>query len=105
MSRPEGLSVWTEMVSGHMPHLTKPQAVGLAMWSYGIALTRTCGRRTVALFLALLLKQKDGSIEQRLREWCYAAQDKQGAKRQELDVTGSLCPCWAGWFRCGLGPR
>jgi hypothetical protein len=92
LSRPEGLSGWTEIVSSRMAHLTKPQAVVLAMWSYGIALTRSCGRRTVALFLALLLQQKLGSIEQRLREWCYAARDKQGAKRQELDVSSSFVP-------------
>jgi hypothetical protein len=92
MSRQEGLSDWMQNVSSHMPHLTKPQAVVLAMWSHGIALTRSCGRRTVALFLALLLKQKVGTVEQRLREWCYDADDKRGTQRQELDVTTCFVP-------------
>jgi len=79
-----------------MPHLSQPQAFVLALWSYGIAVTRTCGRRTVAQFLALLLGQKDTTVEQRLREWCYAAKNKRGQKRQELDVTTCFAPL-LGW--------
>jgi hypothetical protein len=92
MSCQEGLSVWTMTVSTHMPHLTKPQATVLALWSYGIACTRSCGRRTVALFLALLLAQQVDTVQQRLREWCYAAADKRGAKRVDLDVTTCFVP-------------
>jgi len=92
MSHHEGLSAWTLTVSNHMPHLTKPQVVVLALWSYGIALTRSCGRRTIALFLALLLQQKVNTVEQRLREWCYDAHDKRGQQRQELDVTTWFVP-------------
>lgn len=66
MSRHAGLSQWTQTVSSHMPQLSKPQATVLAMWSYGIALTGTCGWGTVATFLALLLDQKVATIEQRL---------------------------------------
>jgi hypothetical protein len=36
MSRQDGLCVWTETVSTHLPHLSKPQATGLALGSYGI---------------------------------------------------------------------
>ncbi len=32
------------------------------------------------------------TTEQRLREWCYAAKDKAGQKRQELDVTTCFVP-------------
>lgn len=103
MSRQEELSTWAQTVSNRMPHLSRPQAMVLAMWSYGIALTRSCGRRTVALFLALLLWQKVNTVEQRLREWCYDAKDKRGNKRRELDVTTCFAPLlrwvvslWAG---------
>jgi hypothetical protein len=79
-----------------MPHLSKPQATGLALWSYGIALTRSCGRTTVATFLALLLTCKVGSMEHRLREWCYEAPakagSKRGGKRQALDITTCFVP-------------
>lgn len=89
MSRHDGLSEWTTTVSTNMPHLSTPQARLLAWWSYGIAFTRSCGRGTVATFLALLLDQKLANVEQRLYEWCKDAPDKAGHKRQELDV--SLC--------------
>lgn len=96
MSRQGGLSEWTAELSNRMPHLTKPQAAVLAMWSYGIVMIRSCGRRTVATFLALLLKQKVDTVEQRLREWCYNPEDKRGKKRRALDVTTCFVPllCW-----------
>ena len=92
MSCLEGLSVWTEIVSSHMARLTKPQAVVPATWSYGIALTRSCGRDTVAVFLAMVLKQKASTLEQRLREWYYEAQHKRGKQRRELDVATCFVP-------------
>jgi hypothetical protein len=92
MSRPQGLFEWTTTVSTHMPHLSVPQAYVLALWSYGIALTRSCGRLTVATFLALLLGQKVDTVEQRLYEWCCPASHKAGAKRQSVDVTTCFVP-------------
>ncbi len=96
MSRQDALSTWTLEVATHLSHLSKPQATVLALWSYGIALTRSCGRTTVATFLALLVQCKVGSMEHRLREWCYAADakagTKRGVKRQALDVTTCFVP-------------
>ena len=92
MSRRDGVSDQTEELANRMPHLTKPQVVLLAMWSYGNALPRTSGRRTVSVFLALLLEQRVGTIEQRLRECCYDAQDKQGQNRRALDVSTCFVP-------------
>jgi hypothetical protein len=92
MSRHGGLLSWTAMVSTYMPHLSQPQARVLALWSYGIAMTRSCGRLTVATFLALLLGQKVATVEQRLYEWCCEASQKTGAKRQALEVTTCFVP-------------
>jgi hypothetical protein len=64
----------------------------LALWSYGIALTRSCGRLTVATFLALLMRQKVATVEQRLYEWCCPATHKAGAKRQTVDVPTCFVP-------------
>ena len=69
MSRQDALSEWTTTVSTNLPQLTKPQASVLALWSFGIAFTRCCGRGTVATFLALLRHQKVATLEQRLYEW------------------------------------
>lgn len=96
MTRHDGLSQWTDCVSTNLPNLTKPQATLLALWSFGIACTRSSGRSTVATFLALLLGHKLANLEQRLYEWCLEAKDKAGLKRTALDVTTCFVPllCW-----------
>ncbi len=92
MSRQQGLFEWTRLVSTHMPHLSVPQARVLALWSDGMALTRSCGRLTVATFLALLVGQKVATVEPRLYAWWCPAAHKAGAKRQALDVTTCFVP-------------
>ena len=92
MARPAGLSPWMQTVSSHMPHLSRPQAMGLALWSYGIAITRSCGRSTVATFLALLLGRKVANLDQQLYDWCLDASDKAGDSRREVDVTTCFVP-------------
>ena len=92
MSRHDGLLQWTATVSTELPHLSKPQATVLALWSFGMACTHPCGRATVAAFLALLLGRKAATVEHQLREWCYVAPAKHGRKRQELDVTTCFVP-------------
>ena len=103
MARQDGLSQWTDCVSTNMPHLTKPQATVLALWSFGIACTRSCGRSTVATFLALLLHQKVANIEQRLYEWCLDAPDKAGPKRSALEITTCFVPLLRWIIRLWVG--
>jgi hypothetical protein len=100
MSRHEPLSDWTRELSSHMPHLSKPQAAVLAMWSYGIAVTRTCSCHTIALFLGLLLQRKVNTVRQQLREWCYDKGDKRGTCRRQLNVEACFAPLlrWVVWL-------
>ncbi len=61
-----------------------------------MVLAKSCGITTVASLLADLTKCSLSTMRQRLREWCYDAQDKKGEHRQEVDVTlcfGALL-CW-----------
>lgn len=92
MSRHNGLSQWQTIVSTQLPHLSRAQATGLALWSYGIVLAHSCGITTVAALLATLLDQQEGTLRQRLREWCYDAKDTRGAKRHEVDVSACFAP-------------
>ena len=62
---------WQSEISQHLPHLSRPQAAVLALWSYGIVLTKSCGITTVVAFLACLLGWSQGNLRQRLRE-CWA---------------------------------
>lgn len=105
MARQDRLSQWTDCVSTNMPHLTKPQATLLALWSFGIACTRCSGRLTVATFLALLLGQKVANIEQRLYEWCLDAPDKAGHKRSQVEVSCCFVALLAWIIRLWVGSQ
>lgn len=72
----KGLSEWSDTVITQMPHLSKPQAVVLAMWSFGMAIMGCCGLTTVSAFLANLLGKNENSVRQRLREWYRGKEDK-----------------------------
>jgi hypothetical protein len=97
MSPNNGLLQWTQQVSTHMPHMSRPQAVVLALWSYGIVMTRCCGVTTVAAFLCLVRGESFEAVRQRLREWCYAAEDKRGSGRQAVCVQACFAPL-LGWI-------
>ncbi len=97
MSHPEPLSEWRETVSRAFPGLSQPQATVLALWSYGMVLARSCGRTVVSAALALSVGCSQASMEQRLREWCLDAKDKQGEHRQALDVSSCFAPL-LGWI-------
>ena len=51
---------WIKIVTTKMTHLSKPQAVVLAMWSFGMVMTGSCGLSTVSVFWAALLGKKVG---------------------------------------------
>lgn len=101
MTCSERVSQWTESVSSHLPHLSRPQAAVLALWSLGIVLAQSCGLSQVSVLLALLLGQSEETLRQRLREWYYPAADKAGKKRCTLEVSTCFAPllrwvlaCW-----------
>lgn len=95
MSYPEPLSQWRETVSTAFPHLSQPQATVLALWSYGMVLAKSCGITLVCATLALQIGCSEASLVQRLREWCYEAKNKRGAKRQTVDVSTCFAPLLA----------
>jgi hypothetical protein len=86
---------WTEVVTTHLPHLSKPQAAVLALWSVGMVLARSCALTAVSLFLAQGLDRKTNTVRQQLREWCYEAKAKRGKPRQELAVESCFAPLLA----------
>jgi len=86
MSCQSAVYQWTEVVTTHMPHLSKPQATVLALWSLGMVLAHSCALTAVSLFLAKGLERKPNTVRQHLREFCYEAKAKRGGPRQELQV-------------------
>ena len=96
MSCQSAVYQWTEVVTTHMPHLSKPQAAVLALWSLGMVLARSCALTAVSLFLAKGLERKPNTVRQQLRECCYEAKAKRGGPRQELQWRVVLPRCWRG---------
>jgi hypothetical protein len=69
-----------------------------------MVVARSCGLTAVSYFLAQLLVRKPNSVRQQLREFCYDAPDKRGARRQQLEVES----CFAGllgWILKGWQSR
>ena len=95
MSCQSAVYQWTEVVTSRMPHLSKPQAVVLALWSLGMVAARSCALTAVSLFLAKGLERKPNTVRQQLREFCYEAQAKRGGPRQELQVESCFAPLLA----------
>jgi hypothetical protein len=83
---------WIDVVRQQMPHLNKPQAVVLALWSFGMVLARSCGLTSVTHTIAKLTEQKEDTVRQRLREWNRDGPDKCGKKRLELEVSTCFVP-------------
>ncbi len=92
MTCSERVSQWTATVSRQLPHLSRPQARVLALWSLGMVLAHSCGLSQVSALLALLLGQQEETLRQRLREWYYPAEDKAGKTRRTLEVEACFAP-------------
>ena len=83
---------WTKIITTHFPHLSKPQARVLALWSLGMVVARSCALSTVSGLLAQWLDRKPNTVRQQLREFCYEAPAKRGADRQEVAVETCFAP-------------
>ena len=94
MSRLPGLYQWNDIVGKRFPHLSKPMAACLALWSLGMIVARSCSLTAVAWAWAPILKEKFYTLRERLRDLYREAPAKAGAKRCELD----LDTCWAPWL-------
>jgi len=94
MSRHPELNQWINTVSTRFAVLSKPQALGLALWSFGMILARSCGLSAVANLLAPLLGQSFNTMRERLRDTYRESDAKAGKHRTQLDVT----LCWAPWL-------
>jgi len=86
---------WTLVIHTHLPHLSKPQATVLALWSLGMVLARSCALTAVSAFLATWLGRKEPAVRQQLRELCYEATAKRGTTRRALAVEPCFTPLLA----------
>jgi hypothetical protein len=103
MQHPEGLSQWMEDLASGLPVLSEAQRRVLAQWCFAMEETGLCACHTLAVFLSLALGGAWHTVRQRLREWYWDAEDKQGLNRREVDVRVCFAPLarwilghWAG---------
>jgi hypothetical protein len=76
--RRHALDRWTALLRDRLPSLSGPQARGLALWSLGIVLARSCSLHAVVLALACWLPFHPLSLRKRLQEWYLEAAAKKG---------------------------
>ena len=81
-----GVDQWLTTIMHHLPHLSKPQATVLALWSFGMVLARSCALTTVSHLLAKGMQHKEQTVRQQRREWYDDVPRKRGTKRQALHV-------------------
>ncbi|ASF46757.1 hypothetical protein [Methylovulum psychrotolerans] len=67
MPRHPELYQWIDTIAMHFPSLSKPQALGLALWSFGMVVARSCSLTAVADVLSPLLGKKYNTLRERLR--------------------------------------
>jgi DDE family transposase len=86
---------WQAELAKRLPGLRAAEVRVLAEWSLGLVLSRSCALSAVSVWWATAKGQSVGTVRQRLREWCYPAARKRGAKRHELDVESCFQPLLA----------
>ena len=92
MSRLPQLYAWLASLTSAFPNLSAAQVRGLAWFSFGMVLARSCSVTAVAGQLADLLGQRFDTVKQRLREWYCEAGAKAGRHRRQLDVRTCFSP-------------
>src|SRR5256712_6864792 len=86
---------WTRTIQTHLPHLSKPQATVLALWSLGMVLARSCALTAVSAFLATWLGRKEQTVRQPLREGCFEGTANRGTVRCAIAVEPCFVPLLA----------
>ncbi|MEQ9487357.1 transposase [Coleofasciculus sp. F4-SAH-05] len=92
MLRNKHLKDWSKIVSYHFPHLSLPEVVGLATWSFGMVMTGSSSLTRVSELIAKINGEKRNTVRQRLKEWYQDSKDKKGGKRREVDVRQCFAP-------------
>jgi len=94
MFRHPGFNVWADTVAKQFWQLSKSQAFGLALWSFGMVIAKSCSLSAVADSLSAMFGQSYNTVRERLRDTYRESDAKSGEKRVELDLN----LCWAPWL-------
>ena len=96
MSRPIQLTSWQSHLASRFPDLSAPVVAVLALYSFGMILSKVSGLCAVSLFLSEHLDCRYFATRKRLSEFYKEAEAKsgtrQGQKRKDFDVTTCFAP-------------
>ncbi len=95
MSRLPGLYQWNDIVAKRFSHMSKPMAAGLALWSLGMIVARSCSLTAVAWALVPLVQEKFYTLRERLRD-LYREAPGQGRHPAACQLDRDTC--WAPWL-------
>ena len=79
-----------QTIETHLPHLSRPQLTGLALWVCRAILAGSACQNAVAS--ALLPWHKWHNLRQYLREWLYDGSDRARPCQTQLDVRLCFAP-------------
>jgi hypothetical protein len=105
MPCPKPLYSWIEQIVTTFPHLSRPQAKGLALYSLGVILAKRCGLNSVATALKPFLHASFWTIRSRLQEFYQPATIKSGKKRRQLDIITCFPMLFASVLKGWPAPR
>ena len=94
MSRSPELYQWRAQIANHFPHLSQPVVMGLALWSLGMIVVRSCSLTAIADWWSCQLGQPFQTVRERLRDTYREAEAKAGGHRAELYMS----QCWVPWL-------
>ena len=94
MSRSPELYQWHGQIAKHFPNLSQPVVMGLALWSLGMIVVRSCSLTAIAVWWSCQWGQPFQTVRERLRDTYREADAKAGAHRRQLDLEA----CWAPWL-------
>src|SRR2546429_1256477 len=73
-----GFDQWLTTIMQHLSHVSKPQAIVLALWSFGMVLARSCALTAVRQLLAAGMQRQEQTVRQQRREWYDDAPRQRG---------------------------
>lgn len=92
---------WIDLLVSTFDSLSRPQATGLALYSFGVIMAKRCGLNSVVTAVAAALEDKLTTVRSRLQEFYQPATVKSGTRRRQLDVAACFCSLLAwvlrGW--------
>ena len=96
MSCHSKVAEWTSIIHTHLPHLSKPQAAVLALWSLGMVLARSCALTAVSVWLAGCCSARRTPSDSSCASGATRPRPSGATNAKRSRWRRALCPCCSG---------